>query len=141
MALVGGGGSPNVAGGNPSGTGSSLNYVGNHAYAYSGSIEATNAVDSTMLDFTTSSSYVKATAQFYYGDNSATSDDMIYTLKINNETIFSYLVNDPVNPPASSHNYINIILPPFSRVQILAKNRSSSTPREVYATISGRVYA
>ena len=34
MALVGGGGSPNVAGGaNPAGVGSGLNYVGEFCYA------------------------------------------------------------------------------------------------------------
>ena len=38
MALVGGGGAPNVAGSNPAGVGSSLNYVGNLVYAYSGDI-------------------------------------------------------------------------------------------------------
>ena len=38
MALIGGGGAGNVAGGNPSGTGTSLNYIGDHCYAYSGDV-------------------------------------------------------------------------------------------------------
>ena len=41
MALRGGGGAGNVAGGNPSGIGTSLNYVGDHVYAFSGSHNST----------------------------------------------------------------------------------------------------
>ena len=40
MALVDGGGAPNVAGGNPAGTGTSINYVLDRVYAYSGDLQA-----------------------------------------------------------------------------------------------------
>jgi len=59
MALIGGGGSGNVAGGNPSGTGTGLTYVGDHCYAYSGEITSGTSGDSTMLDFSTgANSYI-----------------------------------------------------------------------------------
>ena len=58
MALVGGGGAPNVAGSNPAGTGTSLNYIGDHVYAYSGTFQSLNAT-ATMLQFTTGSEYIK----------------------------------------------------------------------------------
>ena len=53
MPLIGGGGAGNVAGGaNPSGTGSGINYIGKHAYAYN-SITA-GTTDATIgLQFTT----------------------------------------------------------------------------------------
>ena len=38
MPLVGGGGSPNVTGANPAGTGGGLNYIGNHCYAFRGHV-------------------------------------------------------------------------------------------------------
>jgi len=139
MPLVGGGGAGNVSGGNPSGTGTGLNYIGNHAYGYSGKIEATNAQDFIMLHFTTGNEYIKGSMQFYYAED--TSDDMIFSLKINSELVFSYLVTNPVSAGASSNQNIDIIIPPFSNIEILAKNGSSSTARDVYATISGRVYA
>ena len=52
MALVGGGGAGNVAGSNPSGTGT-LNFIGDHAYAYSGPItdSASGAANTTVLKF------------------------------------------------------------------------------------------
>ena len=51
MPLVGGGGAGNIAGGNPAGTGTSLNYIGNHAYAYSGNFSSTGTDDTTYLEF------------------------------------------------------------------------------------------
>ena len=57
MALVGGGGAPNVAGSNPAGTSTSLNYVGKHAYAYSGDVSVSGSL-TTMLEFTTAEQYV-----------------------------------------------------------------------------------
>ena len=55
MALVGGGGAGNVAGSNPAGVGSNLNYVGNLVYAYSGDItlNANLPNPTTLLEFTT----------------------------------------------------------------------------------------
>ena len=51
MALVGGG---NPVGSNPAGTSSSLNFTGDHCYAYSGNILSAGAAsaDTTYLDFT-----------------------------------------------------------------------------------------
>ena len=58
MALIGGGGAGNVAGGaNPSGTGTSLNYIGNHAYANSGVIQ-TETSAAPHLNFTTGGEYI-----------------------------------------------------------------------------------
>jgi hypothetical protein len=52
MPLVGGGGAGNVAGSNPTGTGT-LNFIGDHAYAYSGAITdgASGAANTTVLKF------------------------------------------------------------------------------------------
>ena len=59
MALVGGGGAPNVAGSNPAGTGTGLNYVGDHAYVSSGLIDSGTTTETTMVEFTTASeSYI-----------------------------------------------------------------------------------
>jgi len=58
MALTGGGGAPNVAGANPAGTGSSINYIRTgdrtFAYAYSGATVVNNTAV-TALKFTTGS--------------------------------------------------------------------------------------
>ena len=62
------GGNP-TGGANPTGIGKTINYIGNHAYAYSGLIGIDDGAP-VMLDFTTGNSYITAT--FDYG-NSTTS--------------------------------------------------------------------
>ena len=57
MALVGGGGAGNVAGSNPAGVGTSINYIGNHAYAYAGALSASTSAE-TRLNFTTGALYI-----------------------------------------------------------------------------------
>ena len=70
MALVGGGGASNVAGSNPAGVGSSINYVrtdeGNFAYAFSGDVvdAGTGSANTTMLDFTTGNETIMAEIGF-----------------------------------------------------------------------------
>ena len=49
MPLVGGGGASNTV--NPTGTSTGLNYIGDHAYAYSGIHSATAGGHTTMLEF------------------------------------------------------------------------------------------
>ena len=84
MPLVGGSGSPNVAGSNPSGTSSSINYIGQHAYVASGQVEVDNNV-STLADFTTGSSYVVGEAMFAMGN--AGGDDYEYTVLFDGQVV------------------------------------------------------
>ena len=79
MPLVGGGGAGNTAGGNPAGTGSGINYVGNHAYAYSGNVAVDNNI-TTLLQFNTQNNYVMANIQLEYFD--ASSDNMKFIVNI-----------------------------------------------------------
>lgn len=59
------GGNP-VAGSNPTGIGQGLNYIGNHAYAQSGSIEnaGTGGPDTTLLKFKTGNAYIMGKMDF-----------------------------------------------------------------------------
>ena len=58
MALVGGGGAPNVTGsGGTAGTGTGLNYLGNHAYANAGTADVSTS-STTRLNFSTGSEYI-----------------------------------------------------------------------------------
>ena len=60
-----GGGNP-VGGANPTGIGQTLNYIGKHAYANSGSIQnaGTGGPDATALKFTTGNSYIVGMLDF-----------------------------------------------------------------------------
>jgi len=135
MPLVGGGGAANTV--NPAGTGTSLNYIGEHAYAYSGLVGIPDTA-TTMLDFSTGNSYVNAT--FDYGNSTTSGDDIQFKINLNGETIMVTHTRGPVNS-SNAGLQPNLILPPFSRVQITGINFGSSTERLCVVSIVGRVYA
>jgi hypothetical protein len=137
MALIGGGGAGNVAGSNPSGTGSSINYVGEHAYANSG-IVAVNNSETILLDFTTQNSYILAKVQFNLLADTA--DDMFYRVKINSEVTNGYLTQG-AQQSTDSNNVIPLFIPPYSRIIMTATNAGSSTNRDNICVVVGRVYA
>ena len=143
MSLIGGGGSGAggagnpVGGSNPSGIGTGLNYIGNHAYAYSGLV-AINDGAPTMLDFSTGNSYVNAV--FDYGNCTTSGDDIQFKINLNGETIMVTHTRGPVNS-GNAGLQPNIIIPPYSRIQITGTNFSSSTDRLCVVSIVGRVYA
>ena len=135
MALVGGGGSPNVAGGNPSGTGGSINYIGEHAYAYSGSVVANN--ETTLLLFTTQNSYIVCKFQPQYFEV-AVSDDITYKVKANDEIIAQ--VTTTSSRDHTPYEEIELLLAPYTTIEITAEN-AEDTNRNVGAVLTGRVYA
>ena len=138
MPIVGGGGAPNVSGGsNPAGTGSTFVYIGEHGYAYSGSVTVNNNF-SDLLKFTTQNSYIMAVFQPFYLSQNET-DNILYEVLLNNEVIASTQVTDSTS--FTPYQEIDLLLPPYSTIQIQAKNISGSGNRDVAASIVGRVYA
>ena len=135
MPLVGGGGAGNVAGGNPAGTGSSINYIGNHAFAYSGSI-ASSATETNYLDFTIGPQYIVATIQpVYFAEGT---NNIVFNIRLDGELVQSVEVT-------SARDYtpfeaINLIIPPYAHVEISVDNRSGGT-EDCGVALTGRVYA
>jgi len=139
MALVGGGGAGNVAGSNPAGVGTSLNYIGDHAYGYSGVIGATSS-GTTYLDFTTGREYIVGTVQCNYTLNQA--EDMTYEIKMDGQVVQKWInagATGVSNAGFEPQNPQQIIIPPYTRVEIVIT--SASTTRDQVASLVGRVYA
>ena len=117
--------------------GSGIRYIGNHCYAYSGAVNvAQPSVGNTLLDFTTGSGY--ADMQFQYGRRDFSSDDIYFKIFLN-----SVQVQNTGNTASSSAELgqpLLLIIPPFTHVEVLARNVSANTDRECYALIRGRVY-
>jgi len=133
MALVGGGGAANTV--NPAGTGSSLNYVGDHCYANSGGVDVDNSI-TTMLEFTTENIY--AMVDMTVGNSSGSGDDMEFEVLINSEKILSFGVSASNAFPPNSPT---LLIPPYSKVTITGLNLTSSSARQCFVTLAGRVYA
>ena len=137
MPLVGGGGAGNTAGSNPSGTGSSLNYIGNWVSGYSGRVSI-NDSETALMDFTTGSELIVANVQFFYAVDASSAQNFAYTIKINGEIISKYIVNGS-STYTSANNPILLVLSPFSHVQLLAQNVEDSSSLEQAVTFTGEI--
>ena len=139
MAILGGAG--NVAGSNPAGTGSGLNYIGEHAYAYSGMfVPATSTY--TMLSFTTGSGYLLseiivtgATDAVNPGNGGVStfvvSLDGIEVMRLKTDT-------DQEDMPANA--VVPFLIPPYTKVEITGIDTVTTAERKTSANIVGRVY-
>ena len=137
MALVGGGGAPNVPGSNPAGTGTNLNYVGEHAYAYSGTIAITGSA-TTMLEFVTAEQYILGELNFSGVWGNMGSSAVTMTLNINGEdTIVNTVANTSARDVEGTP--YPILLPPYSKI-VISMSQASGSNRDFQATIVGRVY-
>ena len=136
MALIGGGGAGNVAGGaNPSGTGSSLNYIGNRVYAYSGAVSVNN-IETTLLEFSTGSEAITMNLQFSDISGPDNYDHFIY---LNSEVIFIYRSEGGANR-TEPDNLIPLIIAPYSLVKCTAQNASDTSALNQFCMATGEIY-
>ena len=134
MPLVGGGGASNTV--NPTGTGSSLNYIGNHCYAYSG-FQSFNETGTTLLDFSTGNEYIVMTLNPMRSDTDSL--DSQHRVNIDGQQVAVFSMSSggtsaPEGPPV-------ILLAPYSRVTIEVINVSNTSGGTGGIALSGRVYA
>jgi hypothetical protein len=141
MALIAGGGAGNPVGGT-AGVGTSLNYVGDFAYAYSGAADAASSSD-TRLKFSTGNEIIvgKITGNgacdaTSLGDGNITS----FTIQVNGETVSVMKVDTSTeDSPMTAVN--NLILAPYSEVTVLSQSDGAGTDRVTTVLFTGRVYA
>ena len=131
MAILGGAG--NTAGSNPTGVGKGLNYIGDHAYAYSGSI-ASGGVgpNTTMLDFTTGGSYLVGWLTFSNDVDGAAA--VAFDMSIDGSTV-TLLQEDNSSTDRALKFYV--LIPAYAHVVI---KWGVSTSNNATATLVGRVY-
>ena len=122
--------------GGTAGVGKGVNYVGEHAFAYSGNVAATSD-ETTLLEFSTGSSYLVGTVQVSSGDDS--NDDLRMVLYLNGEIISAEIYTNTYNAYVDGYNDKAIIIPPYSifkaTIDVLA-----GTPTNVQMMFKGRVY-
>jgi len=141
MALVGGGGAGNIAGSNPAGTGTSLNFIGDHAYAYSGEV-IVNANTVTMLEFSSGSQYIMA--KFSYGvDRNAAlggNKQIGFTISMDSQKIMQIVTyTNATHGGLDFDNNYSILIPPYTRVKIESEtDESDNIP--TFGMLTGRVY-
>jgi len=142
MALVGGGGAANTAGGNPTGTGSGLNYIGEHAYALSGEFVSSNSTQ-TMLRFTTGNSYLVGTLTVNAGikeDEAVNGQTTGYAVFFDSQQIMA-IKYDSKEEDMDAQGTTPILIPPYTKVEVTSRSGATATGFLHFASIVGRVYA
>jgi outer membrane protein assembly factor BamB len=146
MSLIGGGGSGaggagNPVGANPAGIGTSINYIGNHAYAYSGTFQASTTV-ATALDFNTGREYIfgrvylNGTIEMGSGSGEITTADILF----NGETVARLKVDSAEeDQPVTAFN--DLIVPAYTHVEIKIDSSANNSGRLATVVFTGRVYA
>jgi len=135
MALIAGAGNPTASGGT-TGTGKTLNYVGEFAFAYSGGVDADNN-ETTLLEFSTGSELFVGIWQGYYYA-SVYGEDFRWTVYLNDEKVQSYTAEGSIR--GNSRSQLHIIIPGYTQVKITGSNVTDTTTREIMASVTGRIY-
>ena len=141
MAIVGGGGAGNIAGSNPAGTGTSLNYIGIHVYAYSGVVASTgsqSAATDTTLAFTTGAEYITCVMAWGNNQTSGTADNFIQ-INMDDQAIYQVRFKEGADSNESNPKNLYLLIPPFTKFEALVG--TSGDPSNWTVTLRGRVYA
>ena len=112
-----------------------LSVLGNHCYAYSGSV-AVGTTETTLLEFTTGDYYI--VGEMKVTKNNDDGDDMQFQVYLNGVVIIGlvdqYGANDRIDNP------IPIIIPPRTIAKVTCDDLTGDNARPMLATITGRVY-
>jgi len=114
--------------------------IGDHIYAYSGSVGVSNSTV-TLLEFQSEANLVKGSLQFFYAEPA--NDKFLYTVAFNGVTIIQYQVFGP-NDTNGEHLLslpIFLIIPPNTLVECKAINQEQAVVVQQTASFTGRVYA
>ena len=119
--------------------GKGLTVIGEHCYAYSGSVLATPLASglgqTTLLDFNTGKAYMFVKLQPTYF-TIGTGEDIYYGMYINGIQIRNEELNS--STAGTPYDEINLIIPPLSHFEV--KSYPASADRNVGITLTGRVY-
>jgi len=117
------------------GAGLELNYVGNHAYAYSGivAISSGSSADHTMLNFTTGAHVIRGFIS-WFSEATGTSDEFV-AVKLNGVTTVLSRYSHAYH--ASADQPLEIIIPPYTNVECLFGNDAGTNAT---LQLTGRVF-
>jgi len=141
MALDGGGGGGGPVGFANSFTGSAeaIEIIGEHAYAYNKLSASTTSA--AAMSFTTGNYYFVGTLQFNMPFNYGSPADSIGYLQANlNGSVVSLLTVGNLAPDANEQATQELIIPPYTEVEINIKSNGNVADRLSTVTLTGRIY-
>jgi len=118
-------------------TGQSIRYLDDYAWCYTGSV-GVGASETTVLETQTGSGLLVAEMILTYV-YVASNDGMEWQIYLNDVVMAGAKDNGPVSY-TEFNNPLRLILPPFTKLKVTAKNVSTSTERDMSVVLTGRVY-
>jgi hypothetical protein len=117
-----GGGNP-VSSSSPSGIGTSINYIGNRVFGYSG-IVAVQTSDTNLLKFTTGSNLLIATVQCFNTENSA--ELIKWQISFDSQIVSQYHSEGRGSAEREHGNQIPLVIAPYTEVKIFGECQGGS---------------
>jgi len=142
MALIGGGGAGNIAGGNPAGISTGLNYIGNHAYAYN-NLPAT-ADDTVILQFATGGEYLLGWFQFngyVKPDQPGAGTSGTCNITFDDQTVINLKTETELETSAPHSENQYILIPAFTNVVVTLRAGQAASDQFATVGFAGRIYA
>jgi len=125
---------------NTASVGLNLNYIGSHAYAYSGAVPVTNS-EIDLLNFETGNSVLVGTWTGHFNqatDAAVENNDYRFVLYLNGVQIMAIVASD--SSSQNRNNYRDLIIPPFTNVIVSCQNYEGSSTNNLGATITGKIF-
>jgi len=116
--------------------GKELNYIGNHCYAFSGSVINGDGETDTLLEFVTSNSYMMG--KFEVGFGTKANDDSRIEISINGIDVAANQYNNTYE--VADTRTFKLLIPPLSNVKCQVVKVSGTTQIPVFMWIAGKVY-
>ena len=137
MAPITGGGPPVGSSNTFTGTASSLELVGDHAYAYSGNVGITSS-NITMLKFTTGNYYFVGGLEFHGDFASITASNTVTRIVMNDSEIVDTIHTTQQDNTLMDYP-IQIIIPAYTEIDITMAQAAGGTI-DMQCTLVGRIY-
>jgi hypothetical protein len=127
-----------VPGSNPAGTGQALNFIGNHAYAYSGVVTdpQSGAANTTALKFTTGNLYINSKLTITSDEIGA--QQQFVAIKLDGQVILEHASDSSSTANPFYDQPFRIIIPAFSDFEVLV---GAGDIIDFTAILTGRVYS
>jgi len=90
------------------------------------------------LKFTTGSNYIKV--KILVTSNNSTADDYLSSVSLNGTKVSEVFIQNTGQLYPYGAEPLNLIIPPYTEVDVFMKNASSSSGYTWYATLTGKVY-
>jgi hypothetical protein len=117
-------------------TGKGIRYIGNHCYAFSGTVGVPN-VETDLINTVSGSGYILCKIQFNHEESG--SNDYKYRIRLNGFVIQAYIVTGSIGA-SEADNFIPLLIPPFTELRCTAENVSGSSSYRQVVSLTGRVY-